>query len=861
MNYFVYHLPLVFLLSISSLFAQTEYISAKVEGLDLYYTEAGCVDCLLSPDPRWRTNVLMQGASAPTFAWDKDVQDMGTCGWKGFTNPTWVPLQTNLPAAAFLMLDFDGWEAEGFGCGATDAACGGYSIIYNIIMRDSTPCQWHTFVASRTCTSDGITGTYQVKGRFYWQYSALKGGTIAAAQTICSGGDPALLTSTVAGSTHGTYQWQDSLAGGTWQNISGANSATYDPPILTITKYYRRKISVNCSGTLTAYSNIIAITVTPINDISITGLSSVCSGTIQNLIATVTGGSTCTIQWQKSTTGAAPWTNMGTNSTTLSSGTQTLATTYRAYRTCTNLGCGADTSNLFAVSVIPKPATPTGINVSRCGTGSVSVSVSGCAAGTIDWYDASTNGNFLGTGTPFNISALAATTTYYAECTISGCKSTRKAIIATVNPAISVNAGTDKTICQGQSVGLQAIASGGTGTITYSWTNGAGTSATPTVSPASSLTYIVTAKDGVNCTATDNVMVSVYPTSTAGAAFVNVNTAYNSPVANVGAYPVHNYCATSLNFLARNSNHTAENGGQMFTNALCASGLSVEDNPIFLVTDINVNGNLSVSIPQNASGTISHIEMGLYGPLPSSGLLVLPLSVAQLTCEEVLNLHSTALSFTAPIATTGKYLLVADTEGDKGSFVINLNFNSLPLSADFRSFEGKIKENTDFLSWKTTKEVNVDFFEIEKMAENGTFISLGKIAAKGNSNVLNEYVFVNEKPQQGKNTYRLSVRDIDGNSNFAQNLVELYHNAAFTIQLYPNPAKQEIALAWQNTNSADAEIHFLLYNTFGQQVQNKQLLLEMGKEARISLAALPSGTYFYRVFGENGSQNGKIVKE
>jgi len=861
MNYFARHLfPLLFF-SISSLLAQTEYISAKVEGLDLYYSEVGCTDCLLSPDPRWRSNILMQGASSVTFSWDKDVQEMGTCGWKGFTNPTWVPLQTNLPAAAFLQLDFNGWEAEGFGCGAVDADCGGYSIIYNIIMRDSTPCQWHTFIASRTCTSDGVTGTYQVKGRFFWQYSALKGGTIAAAQTICSGGDPAPLTSTVAGSTHGVYQWQDSVVGGTWQNISGANSATYDPPVLTATKYYRRKISINCSGTLTAYSNIITITVTPLNDISISGLSSACWGTLQNLSAIVSGGSTCTIQWQKSATGAAPWTNIGTNSPTLSTGTQTVPTTYRAYRTCTNVGCGTDTSNLFSVSILPKPATPTGSNVSRCGVGNVSLSVAGCAGGTIDWYDASTNGNLVGTGTPFVIPSLASTTNFYAECTINGCKSARKTIIATINPTISVSAGLDKTICQGQSVGLQAIASGGTGTITYSWTNGAGTSATPTVSPTSSLTYVVTAKDGVNCTATDNVMVTVYPTSTAGAAFVNVNTAYNTPVANVGTYAVHNYCATSLNFLARSSNQVGENSGQMLANALCTSGLSVEDNPIFLVTNITVNGNLSVSIPQNASGTISHIEMGLYGPLPSSGPLVLPLSVPQLACEEILDLHNSPLSFISTISSTGKYLLVADTEGDKGNFIISLNFNSLPLSADFLSFEGKIQENIDFLSWKTGKETNTDFFEIEKMTENGSFISLGKIAAKGNSNVLNEYTFENEKPQQGKNTYRLSVRDIDGNSSFAQNLVELFHNSPFAIQLYPNPAQQEIALAWQHENAIDAEIHFLLYDAVGKLLQNTSLLLERGKEATISLSSLPKGTYFYRILGDNGSQNGKITKE
>lgn len=859
MNYFAKFLFFSLVLINSSLFGQTEYISAKVEGLNLYYSEAGCSDCLLTPDPRWRCNVLMQGASSPTFSWDKDVQDMGACGWQGYTNPTWVPLQTNLPINAFLKLDFNGWEAEGFGCGAVDADCAGYSIIYNIIMRDSTPCQWHTFVASRTCTSDLVTGTYQIKGRFFWQYSAIKAGTIATAQSICSGGNPALLTSTLAGSLHGTYQWQDSVTGGTWQNISGANTATYDPPILTTTTHYRRKISVNCSGTLTAYSNTITITVTPINDISIAGTaSSMCSGTSQTLTATVTGGATCTVQWQRSTTGAAPWTNVGGNVTTLSTGALSVNTSYRAYRTCTNLGCGTDTSNIFSISIIAKPSTPTGSNVSRCGAGTVNLSVGGCTGGTIDWYDASTAGNFLGTGATYS-SSLASTTTFYAECTLNGCKSTRKAIVATVNPSISVNAGTDKTICQGQSVGLQAIASGGTGTITYSWTNSAGTSATPTVSPTSTLTYVVTAKDAVNCTTTDNVMVSVYPTSTAGAAFLNINTAYNNPVANVGSYPVHNYCANALNVIARNSSNILDNQIIMFPNALCAGGLSLEDNPVLLVTSTTMNGTLSVQIPQNASGTISHIEAGLYGPLPASGPLVLPLSVSQLNCEENLDLHSSALSFSGNIPSAGKYLLVIDTEGDKGDFIVNLNFNSVPLTADLLSFKGNISEKSDILTWQTSKENNLDFFEVEKLAENGEFISLGKIAPKGNS--FNEYEFTYSQPQNGNNVYRLSFQDMDGKRTYAPNWVQLFHNAMFGIDLFPNPSQGEIKLKWQQENTEDAEIRFFLYDAMGKQIYFQLFTLEARKESVISIQSLPKGAYFYRILGDNISQKGKIVRE
>ncbi|MFN0201082.1 MAG: T9SS type A sorting domain-containing protein [Bacteroidia bacterium] len=851
-------------LSLSQVLAQTEYISAKVEGLDLYYSEAGCSDCLASPDPRWRSNILLQGASQATFSWNVEVQEMGACGWDGHTNPSWVPLQTSLLVNAFLKLDFDGWEAEGFGCGATDAACGGYSIIYNILLKDSTPCQWHTFIASRTCTSDGITGTYQVKGRFWWQYSAVKGGTIATNQTICPGGDPVLLTSTVAGSNYGTYQWQDSVSGSTWQNISGATSATFDPPVLTATKSYRRKTTVTCGAGLVAYSNVITITVTPNNDISVAPvLASVCSGTGTSLTATVTGGSTCTIQWQRSATGTAPWTNIGTNSTSANTGALSSAMNYRAYRTCTNSGCGIDTSNIVTVSVIPKPSTPTGSNVSRCGNGTFNLTVSACAsgAGTVNWYDASTAGNLVGTGNPFTTPSLSATTNFYAECFANGCASTRKLITATVNPAVSVTAGLDKHICQGQNIGLQAIGSGGTGTITYSWNNGAGTSATPTVSPTTTLTYLVTAKDAVNCTATDNVTVNVYPSGTAGAAFLDVNTAYNNPVPNSGTYPVNNYCAVPLNVIARTIPSLQGGGGVLLPNAICSSGLSVEDNPIFLVIDIPVGGDLSVQIPQEATGSISQIEAGLYGVLPSSGPLTLPLSVSQVHCEENADLHNSLLGFTSNITTVGKYLLVLDTGGDKGNFTVILSFAPNPLACELFDFKGEIIDNQDILSWVTLSETNSDYFEVQHQNKQNEFIPLGKVAAKGTSNTLTTYTFTHSHPHLGKNIYRLAIYDIDGKFNYFQNLVEIFHDNRLAIQLYPNPAQTEITLARAQTQSQDAQIFFAIYNELGQVLQLTPLVLQRNQPQVISLEKLNSGVYFYRIFGENGNQFGKFIKE
>ena len=90
-------------------------------------------------------------------------------------------------------------------------------------------------------------------------------------------------------------------------------------------------------------------------------------------------------------------------------------------------------------------------------------------------------------------------------CTIS------KSFIVAVNPAVSVNAGPDVTIIQGQSTQLQ-----GSGTVgTYLWTPATALSATnilnPVATPLSTTTYTLRTTTSQGCTGTDDVIITVVP--------------------------------------------------------------------------------------------------------------------------------------------------------------------------------------------------------------------------------------------------------------------------------------------------------------------------------------------------------------
>ena len=64
------------------------------------------------------------------------------------------------------------------------------------------------------------------------------------------------------------------------------------------------------------------------------------------------------------------------------------------------------------------------------------------------------------------------------------------------------------SICEGESTTLTANPQNGDGSYSYNWSTG-GTGASITVSPTVTTTYYVTVTDGIGCTATDEVTVTV----------------------------------------------------------------------------------------------------------------------------------------------------------------------------------------------------------------------------------------------------------------------------------------------------------------------------------------------------------------
>jgi hypothetical protein len=326
------------------------------------------------------------------------------------------------------------------------------------------------------------------------------GGTVGSDQTICSGGDPAAFTETVASTGSGvlTYQWQSSTtscASG-FSNIAGATSATYDPPSgLTVTTYYRRVTTSTLNAVpCTANSNCITVTINSVTGGTLSADQTICSGgdpaAFTETVAS-TGSGVLTYQWQSSTTSCASgFSNIaGATGTTYDPPSGLTVTTYYRRVTTSTLNavpCTAN-SNCITVSVNDVTGGTVGSDQAVCSGGdpaafTETVASTGSGVLTYQWQSSTTScasgfSNIAGaTSATYDPPSGLSVITYYRRITTSTlnavpCTANSNCITVTINSVTGGTLSADQTICSGgdPAAFTETVASTGSGVLTYQW--------------------------------------------------------------------------------------------------------------------------------------------------------------------------------------------------------------------------------------------------------------------------------------------------------------------------------------------------------------------------------------------------------
>ena len=346
--------------------------------------------------------------------------------------------------------------------------------------------------------------------------------TPASPPALCDGyASPSGITLGLTGTVpvNSLYQWKyATTSGGTYNDISGATSATYVIPTGLTGNGNWYQCMVTCGGnSATSDNKQIIINALPSAPGTPSGPTTVCPSASGN-VYTVAPVSGTTYNWSVSGTDWSIPSSSSTNSVTVTSGTITGTVSV----TATKDGCTSSASQLTNITLRPVPVfTPTALGLCQSGTNG-SVVVSDAASGSFGTgTGAATGVSFSGTDPNYSFApgSVLGTRTYTYTAS-NGCS---KDFIVTVSVPPSAPTFTTPTTTQNlttvcsNATGLTYQATGGT---TYNWsfpsgwTFTGGTGATVTVTAiGSSGTISVTSATG-GCTssaATLSVTVNTAP--------------------------------------------------------------------------------------------------------------------------------------------------------------------------------------------------------------------------------------------------------------------------------------------------------------------------------------------------------------
>lgn len=103
--------------------------------------------------------------------------------------------------------------------------------------------------------------------------------------------------------------------------------------------------------------------------------------------------------------------------------------------------------------------------------------------------------------------------------------------------------------------------------------------------------------------------------------------------------------------------------------------------------------------------------------------------------------------------------------------------SALPVT--LTDFSGKNDKEEIALFWKTSSEINSNYYEIQRSRDGQNFSKIGNVFAKGTSALENSYSFKDIQPFKGTNYYRLSMVDLDGKMSYSKTVainVKLTHS-------------------------------------------------------------------------------------
>lgn len=489
-----------------------------------------------------------------------------------------------------------------------DSICAGTSTTLSIPGNASSTVQWYyNNGALAGQTGNSITANLAGDYKVYVSNTALSCAdttqktviTINPLPTVGAGADQSICAGTsvtLSGLGAQAYTWNNGVTNNA--SFTPAGTQTY-----TVT-------GTDANGCVN--TDQVLVTVKPLPTVSAGADQNVCAGSS----ATLSGSGAVSFTWNNGVSNGVSFIPVGN---------QTYTVTGTGANGCVN-------TDQMALAVVALPTVAGGADQIVC-IGSA-ITLSGSGAQTYSWTNATNGAPFI----PLTSGTYTVTGTDNNGCTNTDI------VQVTVNALPNVNAGTDQTVCEGETVILNA-----SGAQTYTWSNGTANGAG--FVPAASASLNVTGTDANGCTNSDQLSITVNPT----------------PTVNGGADQV--VCLGETVVLTANGAATIQwNNG--INNGVAFNPLTSQS---FTVTGTTANGCTDTDVVQVTVNALPTVDLGEdtitcanYGPIT--------LNAGAGFASYQWNNNATTATTNAQV--TGTYsVTVTDQNGCEGTDAISVTFD------------------------------------------------------------------------------------------------------------------------------------------------------------------------------------------
>jgi chitinase len=515
---------------------------------------------------------------------------------------------------------------------------------------------------------------------------------------------------------------------------------------------------------------------------------------------TAAGTSATSYVWKRNGTTVATTT---TNSYTISQGGTWTVTAIQ--------GCCQKTDEIIVTqgSVITAPGN------NRCGSGIINLSVTSTGS-TYDWFDASTGGNYLSTGSIYSPS-ITATTTYYVEQNAGNSTYYTGKTYPGSSPQkeyadYSGKAHWANKMVVSQTLTIQSVdiyysgpAVSSARLVAYSSADGLTPvyQSTPVNLPAQTTTALAagfpyTLNTNLTLPAGTYYMAIYAPGADAQGADPGVTLDPNgiaTPYTQAGLFSIGGQAFVNWSGGFNASSTPSANYGQLFNWVITAASnpcgrtavvAAINCPPVVALTSpappgpvaMNVGVAITLTVTASDDGSIASVVYEIRNA--STNVLITTITGGTSPTYMASWTPTSGISYKIRAVATDNTALSTST----ADVTVNV---SLPVT--LLSFDAEKENEVVLVTWATANEINNDYFAIERSSDGNQFESIGSVKGNKNSNTLLDYVFTDEQPLYGKSYYRLAQYDFDGTKQESE-IRTVDYSTASLITISPNPFEE-----------------------------------------------------------------------